>query len=602
MIHVQPLESRRMLSAGDLDTTFGDGRLVVHPIDGSPHIAHALLVAGDKVLLVGDASDDQSKYLLERFNADGSTDDSFAGGDGAATVAFDSATKFVDQVQVDTDGKIIVSAQVNEGEDAVPVTTYIARFNADGSPDTSFGGGDGFFTTITPTFVIAFHAQDDGKIILADDDNVRRFNTDGSLDGTFGGGDGTAPMPLAGDDGGIVVVRTLDDGSILLGGAEGFTTGAGKFAVTKLHADGSIDTSFGASGIVAFDSIPNNPDPFYTVSDIVPLSGGKLLLSGSVGGFGGAVRLLADGSIDTTFGDHGGIKVLGGQSSPLDAIVDDAGRIYLNGLSDVARLTPDGQPDPTFGHVYGAGGASSERHDVGFQGTVAGITSNGRLIIAGARGFPADTHDLVILARLTEDDGKTPPIHIDNRVLIVPGTPGDDYIHAEDFNNALTADVDGLGRAFNLSDVDRISVTGGAGGDLLWMDDVHHTPCIVKGGDGRDTILGSNVNDTLEGNAQADLITGGLGADLIIGNGGEDHLYGNGGSDHIYGGAGDDILNGNGRNDRLVGGAGADEMHGGGGNDTFIADDGEMDHLFGGAGSDTAIADAGDVLLDIEST
>ena len=208
---------------------------------------------------------------------------------------------------------------------------------------------------------------------------------------------------------------------------------------------------------------------------------------------------------------------------------------------------------------------------------------------------------LVLIGRLTVNNGVPSPITLAGRRVSVNGTSGNDVVHAEDFS-IVSADLNGFGRSFDAADVDVISVSGGDGDDEISMGDVHNHPVEVSGGDGSDKITGGDKNDTLSGNAGRDFIDGGLGADLISGNGGKDQLRGQGGADHLYGGAQNDYLEGDGGNDRLDGGSGSDVMHGNGGNDRFIANDGEIDSLFGDGGTDTATADAQDVVTSVELT
>jgi Ca2+-binding RTX toxin-like protein len=54
-----------------------------------------------------------------------------------------------------------------------------------------------------------------------------------------------------------------------------------------------------------------------------------------------------------------------------------------------------------------------------------------------------------------------------------------------------------------------------------------------EGGNGADTLVGTQQNDTLRG---------GNGPDTLIGLGGDDHLNGGKGNDDCRGGAGDDVF------------------------------------------------------------
>lgn len=130
----------------------------------------------------------------------------------------------------------------------------------------------------------------------------------------------------------------------------------------------------------------------------------------------------------------------------------------------------------------------------------------------------------------------------------------------------------------------------------------------IRGGPGRDTLVGSSRNDTIHGDNGNDYITGGNGGgrgnDLLYGGNGNDQLYGGLHNDTLRGGNGNDVLRGQQDNDRLVPGAGADRVRGGSGNDRIFADGAEgggiFDDLNGGDGDDDARADGNDVLTQIE--
>jgi Ca2+-binding RTX toxin-like protein len=90
------------------------------------------------------------------------------------------------------------------------------------------------------------------------------------------------------------------------------------------------------------------------------------------------------------------------------------------------------------------------------------------------------------------------------------------------------------------------------------------------GGDGHDTLTGTEGDDTLYGDWGRDTIRGHGGDDLVYGHGsddeiragaGNDSVYGGNGADTIYGGSGDDTLDGGRLTDTIVGGPGNDEIH-----------------------------------------
>ncbi|MFZ2301301.1 MAG: retention module-containing protein [Gallionella sp.] len=98
----------------------------------------------------------------------------------------------------------------------------------------------------------------------------------------------------------------------------------------------------------------------------------------------------------------------------------------------------------------------------------------------------------------------------------------------------------------------------------------------LRGGHGRDTLVGGAGDDTLYGEE---------GKDKLYGGAGDDTLYGNEGKDKLYGGAGDDTLHGNEGKDKLYGGAGNDTLYGDEGKDTLKGGLGD-DLLYGGEGKD----------------
>jgi VCBS repeat-containing protein len=80
--------------------------------------------------------------------------------------------------------------------------------------------------------------------------------------------------------------------------------------------------------------------------------------------------------------------------------------------------------------------------------------------------------------------------------------------------------------------------------------------------------VGGNGNDTLTGTEGAYLIFGQNGNDTLTGGDGNDLVCGGNGNDTLSGGTGDDSLGGAIGNDRLTGGPGADRFSGGAGTDT----------------------------------
>src|SRR6266496_1704646 len=83
------LEVRQLLSAGQLDATFGDGGIVV--TDRGMSVASGVVVQSDGKILIDARRDDGGAGSFEaRYNADGSLDSTF-GHKGISAWAFDTS-------------------------------------------------------------------------------------------------------------------------------------------------------------------------------------------------------------------------------------------------------------------------------------------------------------------------------------------------------------------------------------------------------------------------------------------------------------------------------------------------------------------------------
>ncbi|MFA5428664.1 MAG: hypothetical protein WC279_10720, partial [Sulfurimonas sp.] len=241
-----------------------------------------IVVAGTQNPEDGDGGD----VALVRYNADGALDETFGTGDDQddenGVIVQDMGynnSDGADSVAIDSDGKILVAGSV-AGDFAV------ARFNADGSGlDTTFST-DGIATINfgTETSAHGVAIQSDGKIITVGESNdgndgdddiaLARFNADGSLDNTFGTGGKVVLSQIDdafnsfehesenGDDTAYSVA--LDNaGNIYVSGNFGYvgenayqdTIEASFLAVAKYTTNGILDTTFGTNGIYISESV-----------------------------------------------------------------------------------------------------------------------------------------------------------------------------------------------------------------------------------------------------------------------------------------------------------------------------------------------------------
>src|SRR6185312_12779398 len=176
-------------AAGDLDGAFGTGGTVTTDFAGNGDEARAVAVQPDgKIVAAGGALGATVDFALVRYRPDGTLDATFGTG-GKVTTDFGSAEQAF-AVAVQPDGKIVVAGGGATGFE-------LARYNADGSLDGTFGAG-GKVTTrfglgLPFTRAHAIVLQPDGKIVVAGtatsatapDFGLARYNPNGSLDASF---------------------------------------------------------------------------------------------------------------------------------------------------------------------------------------------------------------------------------------------------------------------------------------------------------------------------------------------------------------------------------------------------------------------------------
>ncbi len=350
----ETLEPRRLLSAGDLDPAFGNGGLVVDSKTAGLQVGDINVLPGDKILVAGSVfrgHTSDRNYLLRRYNDDGTLDLSF-GGLGSVTGRFTNNSTTIIAIEPGLNGSIVALARDDNGKTNQGI---LARFNSDGTLDTSFNAG-GFVDVDDASEKIA--VQSDGDVLVAAATSVTRYSADGTLDTTFGSG-GTA-LNLVGSFIGAVIVQP--DGKILVGG-DGTKESPG-FALDRLNANGTLDTSFGTNGKVLTNV--NGPNILKLVRGLAVLSDGEIIAGGEgvTAPTGGATtdavaQYQSNGTLDTGFGDNG-IRFVDQSSSAEGVIVDGSGQIYLTTFAGgVTRLASDGTVDQSFGNVFGGVGSGA---------------------------------------------------------------------------------------------------------------------------------------------------------------------------------------------------------------------------------------------------
>jgi uncharacterized delta-60 repeat protein len=250
--------------------------------------------------------------------AEGDLDTSFSG-DGKTTtpVGVGGFEEGAQDVALQPDGKMVAGGQaigIGTGTDFA-----LARYDADGEMDSSFGTGGRVLTDMgsqgRDEEVRAVALQSDGKIVAAGltgklslppnatDFAVARYNPNGTLDTSFSG-DGRFTLDFGGTEEFALDLAVQSDGKIVVAGTVTTVGGGGSrdFALIRLNPGGTLDTSFDTDGIVRTD-IANSSDDAHAVA-VQP--NGKIVAGGSAGlGSFALARYNADGSLDETFDTDG---------------------------------------------------------------------------------------------------------------------------------------------------------------------------------------------------------------------------------------------------------------------------------------------------------
>lgn len=178
---------------------------------GADNSANAVAIAPDgKIVVAGSSVSATADMGVARFNGADLTPDTGFGENGGAVVAFDQGGDNFDvakAVAVQGDGKIVVAGWVRGSGGGADIDGGIARLNADGSLDASFGNGGKALLTAADTFgsganfnINAVAVDRRGGIVVAGsverfdlahhvtDFFVARFDADGHRDAGFAPG------------------------------------------------------------------------------------------------------------------------------------------------------------------------------------------------------------------------------------------------------------------------------------------------------------------------------------------------------------------------------------------------------------------------------
>jgi uncharacterized delta-60 repeat protein len=398
-VRIEPLEDRRLLSAGDLDTTFGSGGAV--NVDWED-LGESLVLSDGKILVSGtvavpadEESGRTSSVVLARYNSDGSLDTTFGNAGVTTPLAFSDEVSIVSpsDLAVQSDGRIVLAISAHSFASSA-ITMRVTRFNSNGTLDTTFGGAgrDGDSVALLgsghsgpQSLAIA----PDNKIVVGSsgrtfvgssahyDFVIHRLNANGTTDTSFGNGRGVRRLDFGGanpSDDHLAGVALQGDGKIVAAGVSRLADDRGVYSAARLNPDGSYDNLFhgGHAYIVDSQFTPHVSTtglfvPTDVSANMMLLPDGRVQVMAIDGDNGNpelrAARFTNRGSADTSFGSAG-IAATGQNFQPNDAemqadgkIILSGGRVnqqdgwfgaYINPATDMLRMNTNGQIDSTF--------------------------------------------------------------------------------------------------------------------------------------------------------------------------------------------------------------------------------------------------------------
>ena len=346
-------------ASGSLDPAFGNGGKVLTNLSGELPSDAALQPNGD--LLVSMGLGGGAGFGVARYLPNGSLDTGFGnGGFAQATLSSvggqPAAGPATRALALQPNGQIVVAGDVGSLSGQA-VDVGVARFNANGSVDTTFGS-NGVVTT--PVFspaagfgsqrTDAVLVQPNGEILVGTSASqityrsaqttgaVVRYTATGSLDSSFG----TGGMVVSSRLGTVTTLGVDKSGDIFV-----------LPAAAELSPTGQIDASVSAAPIVS--SSQGGADAF--------LPGGQYVAAKSVGVAKhnyevSAQRFSTGGGLDTTFNSpllhYAGTSASNDSASaiaiaPNGQIVYGGARFHSTSVFGLARVNADGTVDPAFG-------------------------------------------------------------------------------------------------------------------------------------------------------------------------------------------------------------------------------------------------------------
>lgn len=243
--------------------------------------------------------------------------DNFGNSDGSIFIDINpdtvhSGTTYKDVsrgMTLQSDGKILIFGDTSTTNPSGPTDGFVARVNTNGSLDTSFNNTgifqfnssydrrDYFFDVkVKNNYIYAFGSSRTTTASTSATSIIVRLNMNGSVDTSFG----TNGVAFLSSETSFAMRAVIDDAGVMYLMSYNVPVSGRQYFVTKVNANGSVDTTFGVNGIYAYPS-----GITYTEGDIVLDDNGKIITTFTAGTSSSdyksiIIRLNSNGTLDNS--------------------------------------------------------------------------------------------------------------------------------------------------------------------------------------------------------------------------------------------------------------------------------------------------------------
>jgi uncharacterized delta-60 repeat protein len=357
----------RFTTSGTLDASFGNSGITITNAGSENDALTAVAIQSDNKIIAGGESyrNGISQFALIRYNTNGTADPSY-GNNGLVITNFGNSCN-INALVLQPGNKVVAVGNYNDGTNG---DFAIARYLINGSLDTSFNGSG----EVTSNFgnsdnAISVALQTNGKILVGgyytnqqynSHFEIARYNANGSIDSSFNG-TGVAGTNFGSTEEIFASLAVQSNGKIIAGGYIYTTNGFDDLALARFNVSGGIDSSFGLYGQV-LDSIGNGN---YNFLNCLTLESNGQILSGGYTQTSNSIlftlsRFNTNGSLDNSFGTSGNVQgFYPGNAIYYDGMmVQSDEKIVVNGYTSngvtypyfLTRLNQNGSTDLTYGN------------------------------------------------------------------------------------------------------------------------------------------------------------------------------------------------------------------------------------------------------------